>query len=98
MARKTKRWPLWKITAAAVIFALASGALFYLSSVAGNLTEEQPAGDQPQLLTVPIFVMIMGVAAAMLCLLCLVWLGVRIKEARTPPWERKKKKTRRRRR
>ena len=96
MGKKTTRWPIWKIALATLGCAGGSVALFVLSMFMGRVgASDADATDTPQLLTLPAFMMIMGVAASMLPVLCIVWLVARIREARTPPWERGRKSRRR---
>jgi protein-S-isoprenylcysteine O-methyltransferase Ste14 len=95
MGRKFTRWPIWKIAVSTAACAAGAVALFWLSVVMGALGGEQTRDPtQPQMLALPTFIMILGVATAMLAILGAVWLGVRIQEARTPPWKRGKKSRR----
>ena len=98
MSKRGKRWPIWKIAVATGACFAGAVALFWLSVIMGKGADEQatdPTG-QSALLTFPAFIMILGVAASMLAILCVVWLVLRIREARTPVWERGGKKRKRR--
>lgn len=95
MGRKSKRWPIWKIAVATAACGAGTAVLFWLSVLMSNVGGGQPDDpNQARLLALPTFIMILGVAAAMLTLLGAIWLGVRINEARKPPWERGKKSRR----
>jgi hypothetical protein len=94
---KSTRWPIWKIAVASVACALAAIVLFVLSFLledVGDSSETDVVGQQ-QLLSLPLFILILGVVAVMLCVLSAVWLGSRIRESRIPPWERGRKKRKR---
>jgi hypothetical protein len=96
MGRKFTRWPIWKIAVATAACAAGAAVLFWLSVVMGAVGGEQSEDpNKTPLLALPTFVMILGVATSMLAVLGAVWLGVRIQEARTPPWKRGKKSRRR---
>ncbi len=94
---KSTRWPIWKIAAAAAGCAAMAVILFVLSVYLEKLVgESEPAfGGGRQLLSLPAFIMILGVVAVMLCVLSTLWLGLRVRESRIPPWERGRKKRRR---
>jgi hypothetical protein len=97
MGKKSARWPIWKIALATGGCAAAAVLLFWLSVFMGTVvSDENDAAGQAQFLTLPGFILVLGVAATMLAILCVIWLVVRIHESRIPPWERGKKKTRRR--
>ena len=97
MGKKSTRWPIWKIALAMGGCAAAAVALFWLSVFMGTVVpDETDPASQSQFLTLPGFILVLGVAATMLAILCVIWLVVRIRESRIPPWERGKKKTRRR--
>ena|GEM_PF-4665723 len=96
MRRQTKRWPIWKITATGASCVVAAGVLFWLSGYLDRLGIAKAAEHDPNtLLTLPGFVLILGMAVSMFAVVCFIWLSLRIKEARTPPWERKGKSKRR---
>ncbi|MFH0980874.1 MAG: hypothetical protein V2A79_04975 [Planctomycetota bacterium] len=96
MTKPSRRWPMWRIGAAGVLCALTAGVLFWLSTYLERWSRHETSDQNSiTLLTVPGFIQILGMAAAILAILGFVWLGVRIKEARTPPWERKGKSKRR---
>ena len=96
MSKRSQRWPIWRIAVTAVLCLVAAGILFWLSVFLEQLGPEE-SGDPnaTAVITLPGFILILGMGASMLGAICLVWLGLRIKEARTPPWERKKKPRRR---
>lgn len=96
MGKRTTRWPIWKIALTAGGCAAAAVILFWLSVFMGTcVPDETDPASQAQLLTFPGFIMVLGVAATMLSILCIIWLVVRIREARIPPWERGKKSRKR---
>jgi len=88
MGKKSQRWPIWKITLALLGCVVVSVALFWLSWFTSKLGSTPGPDQQAQLLSLPAFLMMMGVAVLILMVLCVIWLVVRIREARTPPWER----------
>ena len=93
---KSTRWPIWKIAVAAGGSAVAAVILFVLSLyLEGFGGESEPGGGSRQLMSLPAFIMILGVVAVMLCVLSTVWLGARVRESRIPPWERGRKKRKR---
>jgi NADH:ubiquinone oxidoreductase subunit 6 (subunit J) len=95
MGRKFTRWPIWKIAVATAACAAGAVVLFWLSVVMGTVGGDQTEdATQTRLLGLPTFIMILGVATSMLAILGGVWLGVRIQEARKPPWKRGKKSRR----
>ena len=94
---KSTRWPIWKIAVTTACCAAAAIVLFILSFLledVGGSTETDVVGQQ-QLLSLPLFILILGVVAVLLCVLCALWLGSRIRESRIPPWERGRKKRKR---
>ncbi len=93
MSKRPKRWPIWKITCGGIACVIAAVVLFSLSVYIGR--NEALAEASSGLLTLAGFVMVLGMGASMLVVVFCIWLGVRIKEARTPPWERKGKSKRR---
>ena len=99
MSKPPKHWPLWKIAVTSVSCVVAAGVLVGLSFYPHLLgVGETPDQGTDQLFALPGFFLMLGMAFLMLAVVCLVWLGLRIKEARTPPWERKPKRKRRSRR
>jgi hypothetical protein len=94
MSKKPKRWPMWKIGLTAALCAAGSAAMFVLSVFMRSTGEELESGEARPLLDLPDFIMILGVAGVMLTVLALLWLGLRIRESRIPPWERGKKRKR----
>ena len=96
MSKNVKRWPTWKIAAGGIGCIGAAAGLFWLSVFLGRVEGlNSNDADTGGVLALPGFVLILGMAASMLALLSFVWFGLRIKEARTPPWERKTKSKRR---
>lgn len=92
MSKHAQRWPIWKISAATAGCAVAAGVLIWLSTAVqhvGKAPTTAPAAGGATAL--PSFVLMMGVMAAILALLGALWLAVRIREARTPPWKRHKR-------
>lgn len=92
MSKRPQRWPIWKISVATAGCAVASGVLFWLSTVVqhvGKAPTTAPAAGGATAL--PSFVLMMGVLAAILALLGVLWLVIRIREARTPVWKRHKR-------
>lgn len=97
MPRSAERWPIWKIATASAGCAAVAAALFWLSRLAeqlGTPTTTGPSTRTPAL-TLPSFIMMLALMAAILAVLSAVWLGFRIREARTPAWKRSRKKRRR---
>lgn len=94
---KATRWPMWKIAVAAAGSAVAAVILFVLSALLEGVgaQPESDAVEPQQLMSFPAFILILGVVAVMLCVLSTVWLGVRVRESRIPPWERGRKKRKR---
>ncbi|MCK4342323.1 MAG: hypothetical protein KAY37_11440 [Phycisphaerae bacterium] len=94
--KQPKRWPIWKIAVATVACALGSAVLFWLSALAdttGGEPTTSPA-TRTQAMTLTTFLMMLAVAAAILSGLSVLWLAVRVREARRPAWERGKKRRR----
>lgn len=97
MAKPPPRWAIWKIAAATAACALASALLFWLSALAnraGASPTTQP-DTRASALTFPSFLMMFAIIAVILAALGLLWLAVRIWEARKPAWERGSRKKRR---
>ena len=96
MSKPAKRWPIWKIAACGVGCVVAAIGLFWLWVVLDNVEGLSTNDDDLSgVLALPGFVLILGMAASMLALMSWVWLGLRIREARIPPWERKNRSRRR---
>lgn len=96
MTKPPDRWPLWKIVVATLGCAAVGIVLLWLSALVSGAEGEPPVspGRRTRGLTFSGFLMMPGVAAAVLSLLGVVWLGFRIREARTPAWKRWAKKRR----
>jgi hypothetical protein len=96
MSKKTTRWPIWKIITATVACAVASPLLFWLSVVIEELRDapETGPGTPSPMMTPSGFIMMLGVASAMLAVLGIIWAVARIQDARTPTWKKKGKKKR----
>jgi hypothetical protein len=96
MGKKTGRWPIWKIAAATAACAVASPVLFWLAVVTERTVEKQAAvpSDQTAVITPSSFITMLGAAAGMLGVLGVIWLVLRIREARTPVWKRPGRKKR----
>ena len=97
MGKKVKRWPMWRFAAGAVVCAAGSVFLLWLSVFTERATVVPGAApDTPKsALSLPTLIMAFGVGALILSVLCVVWLVMRIRDARIPPWERGRKKRRR---
>ncbi len=100
MSRAAGRWSKRKIGLALAICVAAAVALFWLSQVVEPEQQQDSdlSGSQRALLTVPTFLMMMGTVASMLAALSVGWLVYRIKDDRTPAWEKKPRRRKRRRR
>ena len=96
MRKRRKRWAIWKIALATVGCALLSGVLFWTSAFLDKALEEQGADPltQAPVMTLSSFVMMVGMATGILSVLGVVWLIVRIQDARTPVWKKPGKKKR----
>jgi hypothetical protein len=92
MGKPPKRWPMWKIGGSGGLCVVAAVVSFWLSGYLRHLggDEAVPTGSN-NIMAIPSFAIILGMTASMLGLFCFGWLGWRIKEARTPVWERKGK-------
>ena len=97
MTKRSGRWPIWKIAAATGGCAAATALLFWLSALTNQTGGEQAADPltRSPALTFSVFLMMMGVAVAILGVLGVIWLAFRIQEARKPVWERRGRKKRR---
>ena len=96
MAKRPKRWPMWKIAVAIAVCALVSPLLFWLAA----LTERDP-GDQTTTpltrapaLTLSSLLMMLGIAVGMLGVLGVIWLVLRFRDSRIPAWKKRIKKKR----
>ena len=96
MSKVPKRWPLWKNAGAGVLCIVVAVLLFLGSGWMERAVDASGAPDSGSADVLPLsgFLMILGMAVSMLALIVFIRLGLRIKEARTPPWERPKKKKR----
>ena len=96
MTRQAQRWQIWKIATATAGCAVLSTVLFWLPTLVGTSGGEQPKDPLTRnpVLTLTSFTVMLAAAAAILSILGLIWLVVRIREARTPVWQRKRKKRR----
>ena len=96
MSKRRQRWPMWKIAVFGAICVVAAVGLFSISAYLDSVEElSTPDPKSAGVLSLPGFALILGMAASMLALIFLTWLGLRVREARTPPWERKAKSRRR---
>jgi len=96
MSKRSKRWPIWRIAVSGISCVLGAGAVFCLGVYLDKLgVSGGPEQDTTQVFALPGFFMMLGMGVFMLAVVCFIWLGLRIKEARTPPWERKGKSRRR---
>ena len=96
MTRRRTRWPIWKIALSTVACGLASGVLFWLSAFMDQALDERSADPltRSPVMTVSSFIMMLGMSMGILSVLGLVWLGARIRDARTPVWKKPGKKKR----
>ena len=97
MSKPPERWPLWKIVAATLACAAVGVVLLWVSALVGGTEGEQSASPLPgrPTLTFSGFLMMVAMAAIVLGVLGVIWLGFRIREARLPAWKRRGKKRRR---
>ncbi|MCP4593607.1 MAG: hypothetical protein GY842_22960 [bacterium] len=96
MTKPASRWPIWKVAVATGLAVVISAALFVLSGYLESLGLEEPNDPvQRGVLGLPGFVLVLGMGMSILSVIGFIWLGLRIHEARTPPWERKKRGKRR---
>ena len=96
MTKRVKRWPIWKIALATVGCWVSAVLLFWLSLLADRIA---PAGSadsdsRAAVFTLPAFVSMMGMAASLLGVLGLIWLILRIRDARIPAWKKPGRKKR----
>ncbi len=93
MSRPEKRWAIWKIAAATAACIVAAVGLFLAAAGLRGVAEPvAPEEGQRATLTLPDFALMFGVMASILALLGFLWLVVRVREARKPPWERSSRK------
>ena len=97
MAKQDQRWPMWKIATAVVGLVAGAVLLFVLSTFVEEPEVPDNGSAGPPLLTVPTFLIMLGVGLSMLAALSIGWLIWRIRESRIPIWERKKPRRRKRR-
>ena len=96
MSKRIERWPIWKIAAAALGCVVLCPVLFWLSTLVENGGGGQsvdPNTPAP-VLTLSALVGMLGLVAAALAILSIVWLAVRIQDARTPAWKKRLRKKR----
>ncbi len=96
MTKKVKRWAIWKIAVSTTACLVVSPLLFWLSGLAAEAIDKEtvdPTRGSPVVTFSSLFTML-GMVAAMLGILGIVWLVVRIRDARTPAWKKKAKKER----
>jgi len=98
MTSHRQRWPIWKIAAATLVCLIAAIVLFVLSVHAAPQDTSPDAARQEPLITLPTFLLMLGMLGSMLTVLGAGWLAYRIKDARTPAWEKRPRRTRRKRR
>ena len=96
MAKRPKRWPMWKIVAAIAVCAVVSPLLFWLSALT-----EKDLGDhtttpltRAPALTLSSLLMMLGIAVGMLGVLGAIWLALRFRDSRIPAWKKRIKKER----
>jgi hypothetical protein len=96
MAKRSKRWPIWKIAAATAACGVACPVLLWLSTVVDEWLKQPsaPGGSRTSPMSVSSVLMMLAVAAALLAVLSAIWLVARIRDARTPDWKRRKSKKR----
>ena len=83
MSKKSTRWPIWKIGVAAGGCAVSAAVLFWLSVFLENVSSGDGTDPASQpLLTLPGFILILGVVATMLLILSLIWLTARFPSIR----------------
>ena len=95
MSRKPKRWPIWKIAVTTAVCAVSCPVLFWLSTLAETTGDQTPDSTaRTAVITLPTVVMMFGMIAGMLAVLSLIWLILRIRDARIPAWKKRAKKLR----
>ena len=98
MKKKNTRWSNLKIFLGTLACALIAPGLFWLGSYVDAALEtasRDPSSPTPALRPSSLLTML-GVAGVLLSLLGVIWLIARIRDARTPAWEKRGKKKRRR--
>jgi len=95
MSKPISRWPTWKIAVWTAGCAVACPALFWLALFADQKLEKptSPAGPG-SVLTIPSLVMMVAALAGLLAVMGAAWLVVRIRDARTPTWQKRGHKKR----
>lgn len=97
MSKRDRRWPIWKIATATGGCLATAGVLVWLSKLAERAAAPAttgPATPTPAM-TFPTLLLMLALMAAILAVLGMIWLGMRIREAMKPPWERGGRKRRR---
>jgi hypothetical protein len=97
MTKRAKRWPIWKIALGTAGCGVGAVLLFWLSLLAERLAPAGSANSNSPaaVFTLPAFVAMMAIAASLLCVLGLIWLILRIRDARIPAWKKRERKKRR---
>ena len=96
MAKKVKRWAIWKIAVSSAACLVASPLLFWIALLAEEGIDKDtadPTRGSP-VINISSLLTMLGMVAAMLGILGIVWLVARIRDARTPAWKKKAKKER----
>ena len=91
MGKRIKRWPMWKLVVATIGSFVAGGLLFWLSVLAERAAGEPLASEPAASMNLPMVIMALGLAMIIVGIIGLIRLGLRVNEARKPPWERGKK-------
>lgn len=94
MTKRVQRWAIWKIAVTTASCAVATVVLWWLSLFLeriGPTPTTDPAGRSAAL-TPASFLMMMGTGAGLGTLLTAIWLVLRIRQARTPAWKRRRAK------
>ena len=96
MAKRPKRWPMWKIAVAIAICAVVSPILFWLSALTetglGDQATTPYEGDSG--MNLASLLMMLGLAVGMLGFLGMIWLALRFRDSRIPAWKKNLKKKR----
>ena len=97
MTKRVKRWPIWKIALATVGCWVSAALLFWLSLLADRIAPAGSANSDspPAVFTLPTFVSMVAMAVSLLGALGLIWLILRIRDARIPAWKKRDRKKRR---
>ena len=96
MAKRPKRWSMWKIAVAIALCAVVSPLLFWLSALTETDLGHQtttPFSRAPAL-TLASLLMMLGIAVGMLGVLGVIWLLLRFRDSRIPAWKKRIKKER----